>query len=140
MGKHYRILFGETDESGCLAFHDAWILPECLNGKALLRDVMTPHHGAYNAGPDKQKKVVPPTDFDDPNPIAYLSVSGTFLLAVSCEASGESGRSWAELGMNLLGCALTDWGIGGKTSSGYGRMSLSEIPASGESVAASEPQ
>ena len=37
-------------------------------------DVMTVHHGPYYMGEDETA----PTDFDDPNPISFLSVAGTF--------------------------------------------------------------
>jgi CRISPR-associated protein Cmr6 len=74
---------------------------------------MTPHHGKYYLTPEANA----PTDFDDPNPVTFLSVTGKFRLAVSCQ-----NQEWADFTLKLLKAALKDWGIGGKTSSGYGRM------------------
>lgn len=119
-GEHYKTLFGVTDDSGHIRFHDAWILPASLttNGQGLLLDVMTPHHPNYYVSDDPKA----PSDFDDPNPVAYLSVSGTFYIVVECDVAGEEGKKWAALALDLLVAALREWGIGGKTSSGYGRL------------------
>lgn len=119
-GKYFVELFGTHEDSGHIVFHDAWISPETL-GKALQLDVMTPHHGDYYSAPEKSNDS-PPTDYDDPNPVHFLSITGDFLLALQCDVPGEEGRKWVELSLELLRQALKDWGIGGKTSSGYGRM------------------
>jgi hypothetical protein len=84
-------------------------------------DVMTPHHQKYYGEPQGSNEH-PPTDFDDPVPVSFLSVVGDFLVALSGDVSGEAGQQWADLTFQLLSCALKDWGIGGKTNSGYGRM------------------
>ena len=116
-GEYHTAIFGTSDDSGHIIFHDAWITPESLGGRyGLLPDVMTPHHGDYYSGDG------PPTDFDDPNPVTFLSVAGTFHVAVSCDVPGEDGDKWADLALRLLTDALREWGIGGKTSSGYGRL------------------
>jgi CRISPR-associated protein Cmr6 len=134
-GKLYQTLFGDTDASGYITFYDAWIQPEHLDQKdsGLLWDVMTPHHSAYYSaktyqnGPNAGHRIAP-SDFDDPNPIAFLSVSGTFHLGISCSLpdSSESQltrtKQWLALSLELLQQALAHWGIGGKTSSGYGRL------------------
>jgi CRISPR-associated protein Cmr6 len=109
-GKHYRAIFGTTDDSGFAIFHDAWI---CPGEKGLVPDVMTPHHGDYYA----KKPGAAPTDFDDPNPVSFLSAVGKFRVAVSCDNT-----EWAEFTLKLLKAALKDWGVGGKTNAGYGRM------------------
>ena len=127
-GSHFRKLFGTSDDAGHLVFHDAWITPDSLSsGSGLVLDVMTPHHGDYygkkeRQRPDRTREAIPPTDFDDPNPVSFLSVTGRFLVAVSCDVPGDHGRNWAALGMSLLAEALREWGVGGKTSSGYGRL------------------
>jgi CRISPR-associated protein Cmr6 len=109
-GEHFCTIFGTTDDSGHVVFHDSWIYPA---GATLVRDVMTPHHGKYYTG----NEGAAPTDFDDPNPVTFLSVTGKFRVAVSC-----ANREWADFALKLLKAALKDWGVGGKTSSGYGRM------------------
>ncbi len=120
-GVYHRILFGDTDESGrgTIVFHDAWIQPESLKG-ALRMDVMTPHHQ------DWQTKKQAPTDFDSPVPVSFLSVFGTFQCHLSwagpMDHSPEEIRQWLKLAQALLIDALSEWGAGAKTSSGYGRL------------------
>ena len=129
----HQMLFGTNRTAGFITFHDSWIVAGCLGKNAdppnqgLVRDVMTPHHGNYNSQEvykkgDKKGQSIPPTDFDDPNPIPFLSVIGTFHVALSCEDNSETGQEWLALAMAILKQALVGWGIGGKTSSGYGRM------------------
>jgi CRISPR-associated protein Cmr6 len=117
IGKWYRVIFGTQKAAGYFTFHDAWITPESLDKEPLCLDVMTPHHSKYYGGED-----VPPSDFDDPKPISFLSVRGCFHFAVSCEIPGTEGENWCKLVLDLLKQALENWGIGAKTSSGYGRM------------------
>lgn len=130
VGLYHRLLFGTTEDEGRVTFHDAWILPESLRQASLFRDVMTPHHSAYYSG----RGDAAPTDFDDPVPVPFLSVSGRFLLALSIDDDSDKGREWLDLAMKLLCQALENWGIGGKTSSGYGRMSSNP-----EQIAAAVP-
>lgn len=117
-GEYHQTIFGTTEDSGHIIFHDAWITPESLVG-SLQPDVMTPHHGDYYSD---AKGLTPPTDFDDPNPVTFLSVVGTFNVAVSCDVPGPDGDEWAERVFGLLSDALREWGIGGKTNAGYGRL------------------
>jgi len=121
-GEHHRAIFGTTEDSGHIIFHDAWITPETVV-KSLQPDVMTPHHGDYYSDDSGS---TPPTDFDDPNPVTFLSVVGTFHLAVSCDVPGNEGQKWADLVFEMLSDALNDWGIGGKTNAGYGRLVRSD--------------
>lgn len=115
----HSLLFGTTDDGGVIAFHDAWIVPESLSD-ALRLDVMTPHH------PRWQTSQAPPTDFDSPNPVSFLSVAGTFDVRLSWSGPAatppDRAAAWAALAMQLLREALAEWGVGGKTSSGYGRL------------------
>lgn len=115
-GRYHEALFGTMDYSGHIIFHDAWITPGTMP-ESLWLDVITPHHGDYYSGNGA------PTDFDDPVPITFLSVAGTFHIAVSCDnPEDEDGKKWAAFVFELLSEALVQWGIGGKTSAGYGRM------------------
>ena len=61
-------LFSATDDSGCLVFHDAWLTPDSPN--PLVMDVMTPHHPRWLDG------TAPPTDFDSPVPVPFVSAAG----------------------------------------------------------------
>jgi len=115
-GPYHKLLFGATDDSGCIIFHDAWYVPRSSPAPLLL-DVMTPHHPKWLDGS------VPPTDFDSPIPVPFLSVTGTFRVAVSWHGpTSDQANLWTRLAQALLREALNAWGIGGKTSSGYGRL------------------
>jgi CRISPR type III-B/RAMP module RAMP protein Cmr6 len=118
-GCYHSLLFGTTDDGGVITFHDAWVVPESLSG-ALRLDVMTPHH------PKWQINQAPPTDFDSPVPVSFLSVAGTFDIRLSWSGPAatptDRAEAWTEMAMQLLREAVAEWGVGGKTSSGYGRL------------------
>jgi CRISPR-associated protein Cmr6 len=120
-GTNHTTLFGTTDSSGFITFHDAWITPSSLvrKNEGIVVDVMTVHHGPYYMASDQTA----PTDFDDPNPVSFLSVAGTFRFAVECADTSDEGIKWGNLALELLKQALSKWGAGGKTSAGYGRFS-----------------
>jgi CRISPR-associated protein Cmr6 len=114
----YRLFFGNTDDGGCIVFEDAWITPESLSS-ALHVDVMTPHHPKWNDLENPR----PPTDFDSPVPVPFLSVSGEFEIVLQWNGPALAAADQAtKLAAALLEAALDDWGVGGKTSSGYGRL------------------
>lgn len=121
-GQFHDLVFGKTDNGGVIAFHDGWITPDSLRDKAVRLDVMTPHH------PKWQTNEAPPTDFDSPVPISFLSVRGEFQIRLSwngpADTKLELAQEWTQRTMLLLKEALAEWGIGGKTSSGYGRLEL----------------
>lgn len=121
--EYHKAIFGTTEDSGHIIFHDAWITPESLIGSLQL-DVMTPHHGDYYSD---ERGQTPPTDFDDPNPVPFLSVVGTFRIAISCDVPGPVGQEWAERVFGLLSDSLQEWGIGGKTNAGYGRLVKADL-------------
>jgi CRISPR type III-B/RAMP module RAMP protein Cmr6 len=123
-GESYEFIFGKIraksdsdcdEEAGFITFHDAWIKPESLP-ESLHFDVMTPHHQEYYNGS------VAPTDFDSPNPVSFLSVGGKFEIIVSCdgEEDNQNRKSWEKIALDFLKRALSEFGIGGKTNSGYG--------------------
>lgn len=111
----HKLIFGAMDDSGCVTFHDAWLTPD--SHEPLRIDVMTPHHPDWTDG----KKA--PSDFDSPIPIPFLSVAGKFYIKVQWNGPNcEHSSAWTQRAMEILKLALADWGIGGKTSSGYGRL------------------
>jgi CRISPR-associated protein Cmr6 len=121
-GNYHKLLFGATDDSGCIVFHDGWFVPDS-ESEPLKLDVMTPHHPKWLDGS------VPPTDFDSPNPVPFLSVAGRFHVAVSWHGpASDKALSWRDLAMKCLREALFHWGIGGKTTSGYGRLTDPPLP------------
>ena len=126
-GKIYEAIFGKVQdeelntksEAGYVRFYDAWIFPESVSD-SLRNDVMTPHHTEYYGDADGRAA---PTDFDDPNPVTFLSVEGKFEVRIGCLDSDPSIREgWEKLVFKLIQEAFKFSGVGGKTSSGYGRM------------------
>ena len=140
-GEVHRALFGAPDAdgdeqdrasgatvgaaAGGVVFHDALYMPRRLkkSNEYLLpfaADVLTVHQKRYYDDAGKSPSLSP-SDYDDPNPVAFLTVRprAHFLIALS-------GREdWTALAFHLLRQALTEWGIGGKTAAGYGRISAS---------------
>lgn len=110
------ILFGTTDESGCVVFHDAWWIPDASDAAEkvpLDQDVMTVHHADYYGG-----KNAAPTDFDSPNPVPFVTCRGRYLIAI------EGPAEWTQVAMELLERGLQVLGLGAKTNAGYGRIRL----------------
>lgn len=115
----YEVAFGTTDAAGYITFFDALYKPgsgfKNRNGRAqaLWLDVMTVHHRNYYQGKDE-----PPADWDNPTPISFLSATGSYLLALA------GPEEWVQATFKILELALKEEGIGAKTSSGYGRLTL----------------
>lgn len=112
-GKAHTVMFGSTKSAGYLTFFDALYVPGTgRNDKVLWPDVITVHHPNYYQGNE------PPADWDSPNPVPFLSATGDYLIAIGGDAA------WADKAFDILSLALIEEGIGAKTSSGYGRMSI----------------
>lgn len=132
-GDVYRAVFGapaagddDDGEAGYVVFHDALVVPARTAGGAAVqmrpfaRDVLTPHQASYARGGGRSERGddVWPSDYDDPVPVAFLSVRPgvEFLFALSGDPD------WTRWAMDLLCAALAQWGVGGKTVAGYGRF------------------
>lgn len=102
-------------QKGRITFHDAWMVPNGDDHRPFARDVLTVHQKTfYNAdGRDEW-----PSDHDEPNPVSFLTVrpETQFLFGLSGDPE------WTKFAGELLQNALAEWGIGGKTTSGYGRF------------------
>jgi CRISPR-associated protein Cmr6 len=100
---------------GLVEFHDALYVPGSAHGKPFARDVLTVHQKPYY---DQRSEDDWPNDWTSPVPVPFITVRpGTrFLLVLT------GPRSWRVRAMSLLLAALAEWGIGGKTSVGYGRL------------------
>lgn len=111
-------MFGDLKTAGYVTFFDALYIPgsgpeiQGLKKKPLWPDVITVHHPEYY-----QSGKEPPTDWDNPTPIPFLTASGDFLIALACRQP-----DWVTAAFDILALALEEEGIGAKTSSGYGRM------------------
>lgn len=103
------LLFGSEESMGFVYFQDAWWVPE--GRSPLVMDVMTAHHRDYYSGSSA------PSDSDNPNPVQFLSVRGTFLFVADCPS--EAWRGYVE---KLLTKTLEQRGVGAKTAAGYGRF------------------
>lgn len=111
-GIPYQTVFGTTDEAGFITFFDALYVPGSGHkGQALYPDVITVHHQKYY-----QNEGVAPADWDSPIPVSFLSATGRYLVALA------GPPAWVHATFDILGLALAEEGVGGKTSSGYGRM------------------
>ncbi|MEN2981677.1 MAG: type III-B CRISPR module RAMP protein Cmr6 [Thermus sp.] len=126
-------LFGTTEEQGAVVFFDALPYPKTWK---IHPDIMNPHHAGYYGGGE-----TPPADWDSPVPVPFLSVTGTFLLALA-PAPGvprEEARPWLQAAWRILAWALREEGVGAKTASGYGRLELEEAPTPPPPQAVSSP-
>lgn len=124
---YYKILFGTSDENGneqaagYVTFFDALYVPEKGNNRSpLCPDVMTVHHEDYY----QNKENSAPADWDQTNPISFLSAKGEYLLALT------GPKEWVNVAFDILKLALEEMGIGAKTSSGYGQMERLPLKAS----------
>ncbi|MGH2533307.1 MAG: type III-B CRISPR module RAMP protein Cmr6 [Thermomicrobiales bacterium] len=111
-------LFGAHESAAYLTYFDAWYIPGSAQADhPLCRDVITVHHPRYYNAREPDRRA--PWDLDDPTPVPFLSATGRYLVTVR---GPDQDRRWAEEALKVITRALADWGIGGKTSSGYGRM------------------
>jgi len=103
-------IFGSQEHAGTVIFFDA--MP--VNGRfAFDLDIMNAHY------PDYYGQNKPPTDDQNPNPVTFLTVANTtFMFALAPRRPGDEqdvaqAKTW-------LKKALAKYGVGGKTSAGYG--------------------
>lgn len=119
----YHTMFGAENTAGYITFFDALYIPASGHGCTPARDtplqpdVITGHHSGYYVGDDPK----PPADWDSPVPVPFLTVTGSYLIAVAGEAA------WATRALEIIGMALRDIGIGAKTAAGYGRATLFDM-------------
>jgi CRISPR-associated protein Cmr6 len=114
----HEVLFGSTRSAGYVTFFDAlWMPPEQpgASTKPLEPDVLTVHHPKYYQGGAQPQA---PADWDSPTPIAFLTATGSFLVALA------GPKIWVDTAYEILALALDEMGVGGKTAAGYGRLTL----------------
>jgi CRISPR-associated protein Cmr6 len=118
----FRVLFGDTKMASYFVFWDAWYDPESAGGTPFRRDVVTVHHPGYYT---RQEQRPWPTDFDDPNPVPFLTVrpGARFLFALDAPSA-----EWGEFAARLLRWSLEHLGAGGKTNAGFGRFQKWMVP------------
>ncbi|MEN3045277.1 MAG: type III-B CRISPR module RAMP protein Cmr6 [Candidatus Hydrothermales bacterium] len=99
-------IFGTQKQAGKVIFMDAYP----VNNINLKIDIMNVHYQNYYSGKE------PPADWQNPNPIKFLTVEKTefdFILF-------SKNQTILEKAKKLLKEALKEYGIGAKTSLGYG--------------------
>lgn len=116
-----KALFGDTEHAACCTWHDAWYDPLSANGTPFQADTITVHHPEYYQSAGSRAW---PTDFDDPTPVAFLSVRAGCRFAFAIEMHAEEGvkEGWDSLARDFLIWCLGHRGIGAKTNAGYGRF------------------
>ncbi len=115
----YERIFGTQKKRGEVIFFDAF--PIDLKTDSFELDIMNPHYGDYYRYEGKK----PPADWYNPNPIVFLALANTrFKFHIAYYPLNPADESISEKILDnaekLLRFALTTYGIGGKTRSGYG--------------------
>lgn len=124
------VLLGEGPDPksktpGCaahLVFWDGWLDPQSTQPYQL--DVITVHHPEYYGN----RGAVWPTDFDDPNPVSFLSVKPGTKFCVALSSSSENVTDWLYTAAEILRWGLEHLGLGGKTNAGYGYFEVKLPP------------
>lgn len=116
------VLLGEGPDSkrktqgnaAYLVYWDGWLDP--ASSKPFQPDVITVHHPQYYGSKGQDW----PTDFDDPNPVAFLSVRPGVKFHIPITSPAENAQDWPYKAAELLKWGLENLGLGGKTNAGYG--------------------
>lgn len=116
------ILFGNTETAAHITYWDAMLEPSDKNPQPFQLDVITVHHPKYYNSSEKDRAF--PTDFDDPTPIAFLSVRPDTKFCVALSSNSAASSEWLHLAAALLKYALENIGLGGKTNAGYGYFNV----------------
>ncbi len=109
-------IFGTQKGAGTVIFFDAMPLPGTIT---FILDIMNPHYPKYYDGSK------PPTNDQDPVPVTFLTVQeATFTFALALRnPNDDKHKDDLDLVKRWLQEALQKYGVGGKTSAGYGYFS-----------------
>jgi CRISPR type III-B/RAMP module RAMP protein Cmr6 len=111
-------IFGAQERAGTVIFFDAMPLPGTIT---FVLDIMNSHYPDYYKSL-KSENIIAPTNDQRPNPITFLAVKGTtfaFALAPRDASKAQHVKDVEDV-EGWLQVALQKYGIGGKTSAGYG--------------------
>lgn len=117
-GKQRYPSYYKAARRGALVFFDAYP----IEPPSLRTDVMNPHYAPYYS--DKTGKT-PPADYHQPIPVFFLTVEETPFQFIVGSREKDILNQTLRNGMTIFDClkyALTEHGIGAKTSVGYGYM------------------
>jgi len=99
--------------SGSVIFNDAWIYPE-KNKKWFMSDIINVHHQGYYG----EKRL--PDGTENPVPVKIAALTSNLKFFVTLQGN-EKERKFIK---SVLEKALSEDGMGGKTSVGYGRFEV----------------
>lgn len=116
------VLFGDTKSAAHLVYWDGWLDP--ASARPYQKDVITVHHPDYYG----KGGAVWPTDFDDPNPVVFLSVKPGIKFHLALSSPDPEAQSWLHLAAELVEYGLKHLGLGGKTNAGYGYFAVKRPP------------
>jgi CRISPR-associated protein Cmr6 len=97
-----------------LVYWDGWLDP--ASAQPFQKDVIAVHHPDYYS----TRGQVWPTDFDDPNPVGFLSVKPGVKFCIALSSGSQVAEVWIHTAAELLKWGLENLGLGGKTNAGYG--------------------
>ena len=129
--KLLRKIFGTQSYEGSIIFFDAFPTYECLkelteNNKPILElDIMNPHYQSYYSASENELKTnveKAPGDWHSPNPIFFLTVPKGIEFQFAIAPRNEEGTKLLNKAKEILISALKEFGVGAKTSLGYGRF------------------
>jgi len=113
--KVLRKTFGTQKREGDVIFFDAFPTLDQLKHKPILElDIMNPHYQPYYQQGEQ------PGDWHQPNPIFFLTVPANIEFQFAVASRKDEFK--LEKAVELLKKALEEFGVGAKTSLGYGRL------------------
>jgi CRISPR type III-B/RAMP module RAMP protein Cmr6 len=118
-------IFGHQDVAGTVCFFDA--MP--LSGQAqFVVDIMNPHYPDYYRSLQSDR-ITAPSNNQQPNPVSFLTVTNTtFTFALTPRnPHKDQHRGDVALVQKWLQEALQKYGVGGKTSAGYGYFQVAQV-------------
>lgn len=115
------ILLGTTQKAAHLVYWDGWLDPS--SRQPFQKDVITVHHPDYYSSGQRW-----PTDFDDPNPVGFLSVKPGTKFCLALSSSSDNATDWLYTAAEILRWGLEHLGLGGKTNAGYGYFEVKLPP------------
>ena len=130
----FRLLFGSNHRAGLGVFHHAVLVGLGDSRRLFEVDIMNPHYNKYYMANGNSRPV--PSDDMSPVPVKFLTVAKgvvfAFAVGMTSQARQVFDRTAAPAGLtqdSLAGLArdwltggLSEYGIGAKTSAGYGRF------------------
>ncbi|WP_457548468.1 type III-B CRISPR module RAMP protein Cmr6 [Archaeoglobus sp.] len=121
-----RMIFGTQKREGSIIFFDAFPTPGQLKDKLILElDVMNPHYQPYYSASGKELQTnveKAPGDWHNPTPIFFLTVPKGVEFQFAIAPRSEEGAELLDKAKDMLVSALKEFGVGAKTSLGYGRF------------------